>query len=134
MSEINFHPASPILRVSNLDASLKYYTERLEFKIDWNHEGYFASVSRGHANLMLSENDQSAFGTWVYIGVGDVRRLHTEFENAGAIIKLPPRNFPWGMEIHVADPDGNVIRFGSEQDDSIEFDEWVMWYEWGRES
>ncbi len=128
MTEINFHPTSPILRVSDLEASLKYYVECLGFSIDWNHEGYFASVSRGPANIMLSENDQGVFGSWIYIGVGDVVRLHDELINAGAIVKLPPRNYPWGMEIHVADPNGNVIRFGSECDKTRDFDEWVAWY------
>ncbi len=129
MSEINFHPASPILRVSNLDASLKYYVECLGFSIDWNHEGFFASVSRGPANIMLSENDQGVFGSWIYIGVGDVARLHDELTNTGAIIKLAPKNYPWGMEIHVADTDGNVIRFGSDCDETRDFDDWVAWYE-----
>jgi uncharacterized glyoxalase superfamily protein PhnB len=36
----------------------------------------------------------------------------------GAIIKSPPGDKPWGMrEMQVADPDGNVIRFGSALDD-----------------
>jgi hypothetical protein len=25
-----------------------------------------------------------------------------------------PANFPWALEMHVADPDGHVLRFGSE--------------------
>ncbi len=128
-NEINFHPSSPIFRVSDLRASLTYYLDVLGFGLDWNYEGFFASVSRGPANLMLSENDQGKFGSWAYIGVGEVDRLHEEFSGRGAIIKLPPRNFSWAKEIHVADPDGNVLRFGSEPDESRPFDEWVSWYE-----
>ena len=32
----------------------------------------------------------------------------------GAPIRLPPTNFSWALEIQVEDPDGNVLRFGSE--------------------
>jgi hypothetical protein len=69
MSEINFHASSPIFRVSNLSQSIDYYVNKLGFSVDWNHEGVMASVSRLAANLMLCENDQGNFGTWVYIGV-----------------------------------------------------------------
>ncbi|MBK7705389.1 MAG: VOC family protein [Acidobacteria bacterium] len=125
---MNFHSSSPILRVSDLVASLDYYNNILGFATDWGHESGFASVSRQAANLMLCENDQGNFGTWVYIGVGDVLRLHEELTAKGAIVKLPPTNYEWAMEIHVADPDGNVIRFGSEPDTSRPFDDWVTWY------
>jgi hypothetical protein len=29
-------------------------------------------------------------------------------------ILLPPTNFPWALEMQVEDPDGNVLRIGSE--------------------
>ena len=128
MEPINFHAASPIFRVSDLEKSLAYYNRVLGFATDWNYEGFFASVSRGSANVMLSQNDQGTFGAWVYIGVGDVVRLHEEFVGSGAIIKLAPANFSWAKEIHIADPDGNVIRFGSEPDPAP-FDEWICWYD-----
>jgi len=42
---------------------------------------------------------------------GDLPR--GEISRKGAIIKQPPADMPWGMrEMQVADPDGNVIRFG----------------------
>jgi predicted enzyme related to lactoylglutathione lyase len=32
----------------------------------------------------------------------------------GVKILLEPTNFPWALEFQVEDPDGNVLRFGSE--------------------
>lgn len=128
MSEINFHASSPIFRVSNLAESLDYYVNKLGFSIDWTHESGMASVSRLAANLMLCENDQGNFGAWVYIGVGDAEKLHEELTANNAIIKLPPTNYAWAKEIHVADVDGNVLRFGSEQDFDEPFADWVFWY------
>lgn len=128
MSEINFHASSPIFRVSNLEKSLDYYVNKLGFSIDWNHETGMASVSRLAANLMLCENDQGNFGTWVYIGVGNAEKLHEELTTKDAIIKLPPTNYEWALEIHVADLDGNVLRFGSRPKSGTSFVNWVYWY------
>ena len=67
---INFHHASPILRVNNLDASIRYFCETLGFSLDWQDPTHFASVSRGDANLMLSVGDQGSPPAWVWIGGG----------------------------------------------------------------
>lgn len=128
ISEINFHASSPILRVSDLNNSLDYYVNKLGFSIDWKAENVIASVSRMQANLMLCENDQGKFGSWVYIGVGDAEKLHDELKAQEAIIKLPPTNYPWAMEIHVGDPDGNILRFGSAPKNDLPFTDWVCWY------
>ena len=127
--EIHFHASGPILRVENLERSLDYYTRVLGFSIDWNHEGIFASVSRKHANLMLCEGNQGCPGTWVWIGVSDAGALYEEYSRKGATIPLPPTNYPWAYEFHVQDPDGHVIRLGSEPRTDLPFSDWVAWYE-----
>jgi uncharacterized glyoxalase superfamily protein PhnB len=44
----------------------------------------------------------------------DVDQLHAELRERHALIRQPPTNMPWGLrEMQVADPDGNVIRFGT---------------------
>jgi len=130
---IKFECTSPILRVGNLAASLAYYTQALGFQIDWNHEGIFASVSRQRCNLMLCEGDQGHPGAWVWLGVSDCGRLHREFTARGAIIRNPPTNFPWAYEMQVADPDGNVLRFGSESVTGQPYGPWLDMYgkKWG---
>jgi len=57
---------------------------------------------------------QGRGGAWIWIGVEDVEKLHEEYKARGVAIRLPPTNYPWALEMHVEDPDGNVIRFGSE--------------------
>lgn len=122
---INFHPASPILRVNNLKDSLEYYQNKLGFLLDWNFEGIIASVSRGPCNLMLCEGDQGNPGSWVWIGVGNSEELHQEFKKAGAIIRQGPTNFQWSLEIQVQDLDGNVLRFGSESKEGMPHGPWL---------
>ena len=125
MSSIDFHPASPILRVNNLNKSLKYYVQVLGFTIDWEYPRIIASVSRGKSNLMLAEGDQGNPGSWVWIGVGDVQKLQEEYVGAGAIIRQPPTNFSWACEMQVQDPDGNVLRFGSDSLENVPYGPWM---------
>jgi hypothetical protein len=51
----------------------------------------------------------------MWLGVSDADALHDELRARGAIIRHPPTNYPWGSrELHVSDPDGHVLRLGSE--------------------
>lgn len=123
--EINFHQASPILRVNNLSKSIDYYLTKLGFTLDWKHENNFASLSRGRANIMLCEGDQGQGKAWIYIGIGDTERLYQEYELSGAIIRQKPTNFSWALEMQIEDLDGNVIRFGSETKNNMPFGPWL---------
>lgn len=102
-----------------MERSLRYYVDVLGFEnADWGGED-FTCVSRDDAAIYLSKGDQGQPGTWVWIGVGDVEALLTEYTHKGAIIIHPPENFPWAREMKVRDPDGHVLRFGSDpQDDA----------------
>jgi catechol 2,3-dioxygenase-like lactoylglutathione lyase family enzyme len=104
----------PILRVARLDASVAYYVGVLGFRVDWHEPQGMASVSRDGKAIMLCQGAQGNPGTWVWIGVLDCTALHEELRAKGAAIRLAPANFPWALEMHVADPDGHVLRFGSE--------------------
>lgn len=103
----------PILRVRGLEASVRHYVSVLGFAVDWRDEG-MASVSRSGRSIMLCEGDQGNPGTWVWIGVEDATRLHAELLSRGATIRRPLTNHPWALEVQVEDPDGHVLRFGSE--------------------
>ena len=72
--------------------------------------------------IYLSEGDQGHPGTWAWIGVEDVAALHEEYVNSGATILEAPRNYAWAYEMQVADPDGHVLRFGSEPRADIPFE------------
>jgi predicted enzyme related to lactoylglutathione lyase len=109
-----FECVSPILRVANLEASAAYYVDVLGFKVDWMEPGIMVSVSRGGKGLLLCEGDQGNPGGWVWIGVSDADQLFQEYTAAGAKIRQPPTNYPWACEMQVLDPDGNVLRMGSE--------------------
>jgi catechol 2,3-dioxygenase-like lactoylglutathione lyase family enzyme len=117
VSRTTFERANPILRVTDMERSVRYYVDVLGFtNADWGGDD-FTCVSRDGADIYLSLGDQGQPGTWVWIGVGDVRVLHEEYVGAGATILHPPENFPWAREMKVGDPDGHVLRFGSDPND-----------------
>jgi len=109
-----FENSAPILRVENMEASLRFYVGLLGFtNAPWGTAG-FTSVNRDRAGIYLCQGGQGRGHAWVWLGVEDVERLHEEYKTAGVTILKPPTNHPWALEMHVADPDGNVLRLGSE--------------------
>jgi catechol 2,3-dioxygenase-like lactoylglutathione lyase family enzyme len=118
-----FGPATPILRVADLRASTGYYVDILGFKLDWESP-YIVSVSRDRSCIFLCEGDQGNPGSWIWIGVADAQVLHDELAAKGAKIRQEPTNFWWALEIQVEDPDGNVIRLGSDPIEGRPFGPW----------
>lgn len=118
-----FGPATPILRVADLRAGAGYFVDILGFTIDWETPG-FLSVSRDRCCIFLCEGGQGHPGSWIWTGVPDVEALHEELLGRGAKIRQPPTNFPWALEIQVEDPDGNVLRFGSDPIEGRPYGPW----------
>lgn len=112
--DVIFEGATPILRVSDFDASVAFYVDALGFTLSWQ-DHRFGCVRRGDAAIMLCQGSQGCSGTWLFLSVSDADALHAEFVKRGAGIRHPPTNYPWGSrELHVFDPDGHVLRFASD--------------------
>ncbi|MDX2149430.1 MAG: glyoxalase superfamily protein [Bryobacteraceae bacterium] len=111
---VGFEHSTPILRVEDMDRARRFYVDRLGFtEAEWGGDD-FTHLQRGGAGLYLCLQDQGRGAAWVYVGVDDAEKLHEELIAKGVPIRMPPTNFPWALEIAVEDPDGNVLRFGSE--------------------
>lgn len=115
-ASIGIECITPILRVTSLPISLRFYVQVLGFAVEWGDEvgSAMASVSRDGHSIMLCEGDQGQPGTWVWIGVEDIEPLFEEYRRKGATIRQAPINRPWAYEMQIEDPDGHVLRFGSE--------------------
>jgi catechol 2,3-dioxygenase-like lactoylglutathione lyase family enzyme len=112
-----FECSTPIPRVEDLAASVRYYVHLLGFaNASWGDE-HFKCVSRDGAGLYLCRGGQGHVGAWAWIGVEDVRALHRAYQQHGARIRQGPTKHPWALEILVRDLDGNVLRFGSEPEE-----------------
>ena len=60
----DFHAATPILNVKNLQASMDYYVQKLGFekKWDWGDPPSFGGVICGHSEIFLCQDGQGARG------------------------------------------------------------------------
>ncbi|MGQ0533426.1 MAG: VOC family protein, partial [Caulobacteraceae bacterium] len=92
----------------------------LGFALDFDAPS-MAQVSRDGGAIMLCDRHQGEPGTWVWIGVENADSLHAEFVARGAVIRDPPQNFGWAYEFQVEDPNGHVLRFGSEPKPGMPF-------------
>jgi hypothetical protein len=61
----------------------------------------------------------------VWVGVSDADALLEEYRRTGAKIRHKPTNYQWAYEMQVEDPDGNVLRFGSEAKSDQPIGEWL---------
>lgn len=124
-NKTRFEGAAPILRVSDMSRSVRYYVDVLGFKnADWGNE-HFTAVSRDNAGIYLCRGEQGQPGTWAWIGVSDAAALYDEYRASGADIRLLPTNYSWAYEMQVRDPDGHVLRFGSDPREDEPFVSWV---------
>ncbi len=55
----------------------------------------------------------------------DADALFDEYRASGAKIRHPPTNYDWAYEMQVEDPDGNILRMGSDQKQDQPIGEWL---------
>ena len=110
---------TPILKVKDADASIRFYCDVLGFSLDWVHRFQddfpaYASVRRGTLVAHLSEHDGG--GTEqadLFVGVTDIDHVYAEFARNGLKTEPPVSDPDIGLrsfEFH--DPDGHHLGFG----------------------
>ena len=105
----------PILHVKDMPTSREFYVKMLGFtEAEWGTDR-FTYMVRDEAGIYLSQGGHGTPGAWIWIGFeGDIQALHEELKASGVDIRQPPTNYSWAMELHVEDPDGHVLRLGTE--------------------
>ena len=108
---------NPILNVRDITASKAFYVNILGFKAaEWG-DNNFTCVNKDNTGIYLCRGAQGQPGTWIWVGFdGDIYSLYNELISKGVIIKQPPVNYSWALEMQVEDPDGHVLRFGTDPD------------------
>lgn len=108
---------NPILNVKNMAVSRKFYIDLLGFtEAEWGNDT-FTSINRDNTGIYLCQGAQGQPGMWLWVGFdGDIFALYEELVSKGVTIRQPPLNYSWALEMLVEDPDGHVLRFGTEPD------------------
>lgn len=105
---------SPILSIEKMERSLAFYCGLLDFEnAEWGDDD-FTGVSRDGSTILLRRHDDEPELGRIYLAVDDACKIHDHLAAEGATILMAPTARPWGLEIAVEDPDGNILRFGSE--------------------
>jgi lactoylglutathione lyase len=113
---------APQFQVANLEQSIAFYRD-LGFEQVIDYEGFYASVSRGDAEIHLKHADRHAGAAEyihsfdhidAYISVDDLQSLHVEYQIAGVAFLRDLATHPWGAsDFYVLDPDGYVLCFAA---------------------
>lgn len=121
--------ARPVLHVSNVETSLRFYEDRLGFTVPWRYDDKgrvrVAQVDRGTCALILSDQWPEKVGrslVFVSLNVEPATRdaevaaldaLRAELEARGVSVK----DGVWGYRVLVVDdPDGNQLFFNYPND------------------
>src|SRR5947209_6749055 len=84
---------APVLRVADLQRSITYYRDQLGFELEFDYEGFYASVIRDGCRVHLNcaappARDQRAFEIAEHLdacfGVHDAAALANAFASSGA--------------------------------------------------
>ena len=112
--------------VQDVPSAVAWYRDALGFDLDfaWGDPPTYAQVARDGVRFNLRHTDASPWRDdldedallAVRLDVDDCTALHDELRRRGAAnVVQPPRLEAWGQTtMVVADPDGNLIAFGSE--------------------
>lgn len=123
--------ARPIFNVSDVEASLRFYVEKLGFTIPWrfDEEGraYVAQVDRQGCSIILARTWREKIGKGLLFislnvepptaatGIEALDALRAELEGRGVVVK----DGRWGYRLLVVDdPDGNQLLFNYPHDDA----------------
>ena len=110
--------ASAILHVSNLNDSIRFYTEALGFEEEfiYGDPPYYAGVKMGSVIIHLNagEENESRRGMGsVYVFCDEVDEYYESIEEKGVEITSKLETWPYEMrDFQVKDIDGNLLCFG----------------------
>jgi lactoylglutathione lyase len=120
-----FRESFPILEVSDVPRSLRFYTELLGFRRTFSFEGddgqpVFASLELEDGTKLAIGGPKEAVESgsvaiWLY--TDDVDAAVAELQRAGVEVIAEPVDRPWGERVaSVSDPDEFTVHIGAAAD------------------
>ena len=115
MDNYTIQSMSPQLLVTDIERAIAFYTEKLGFEISFRFEDFYAGIVKDGCSVHLkmgeslrTKADEDLDLTFV---IADVDGIYAALVERGVDIRQPPRDMPYGRELYIADPDGNMLAF-----------------------
>ena len=112
-----------VLAVKDIEASEKYFVEKLGFKVQFRDDGWvFMSLQDFHVMMGHCADDMSAEETnnhsyFAYVECEGIDEVFEAYKARGVTFTHEVTDKPWGMrEFGVRTPEGHRIMYGQDMD------------------
>ena len=111
---------SPQLLVTDIDRSIEFYTEKLDFDVEFRYEDFYSGIIKDGCSIHLKtgkpsmeerNNRRNNEDLDIVFSVENIEDLFKELSNKFVEFLQPLRDAPYGKEFYIADPDGYIIAF-----------------------
>src|SRR5690349_20475717 len=113
---------TPQLRTRDLDASIRFYTEKVGLELAFRHADFYAGIRAPSGSFHLKRVDvadpsiafvEEGGHLHLYLGVDDVDLFARRLATAGVALVQPPCDTEWGTrELVFHDDQGHTIYAG----------------------
>jgi predicted enzyme related to lactoylglutathione lyase len=120
ISSLTIKKMSPQFLVTDLHASIMFYTQKLGFELDFLFDDFYAGICKdGHSvhlktGTPIKEERQHKRENGdldLVFSVEDVEDVFNDLVNKSVDITQPLCERPYGKEFYLADPDGYILAF-----------------------
>jgi catechol 2,3-dioxygenase-like lactoylglutathione lyase family enzyme len=116
------HAIAPQLRTTDLDRSIRFYTEQVGLELQFRHQDFYAGIRSATGCFHLKRVDtpdpsiefvEQGGHLHLYLGVDDVDSFAERLRKSGVALVQPPCNTDWGTrELVFHDDQGHTIYAG----------------------
>jgi catechol 2,3-dioxygenase-like lactoylglutathione lyase family enzyme len=113
---------TPQLRTTDLESSIRFYTEGVGLELAFRHSDFYAGIRAGGSSFHLKLVDapdpsvdyvREGEHLHLYLSVDDIDAFSIRLQNFGVKLIRPPRNTDWGTrELVFNDDQGHTIYAG----------------------
>jgi len=113
---------TPQLRTTDLDGSIRFFTERVGLELEFRHSDFYAGIRSGGGSFHLKRVDtpdpsvafvEEGGHLHLYLGVDDIDSFAVRLRAAGITLIQPPCDTDWGTrELVFHDDQGHTIYAG----------------------
>ncbi len=113
---------TPQLRTRDIDASIRFYTDKVGLTLDFRHSDFYAGIRAGNQMFHLKLVDdtdpsidyvQAGGHLDLYLGTGDVDAVARTLKHNGVALQQEPTDTSWNTrELVFRDDQGHTIYVG----------------------